>query len=58
MSQKNQRVVETKWIGTGRTEIDLGHPWTTPNAAKKMMRELKQKHPARLFSIQTLQAKR
>lgn len=51
-SQKQYRVVESSWLGSGRIEIDIGCEWKPEKKAKEELRELTLKHPGKTFSLQ------
>lgn len=52
MAQKLYRVVEAKWIGSKRVELDIGCAWKSESAAKEERKELERKQTSRTFSIQ------
>lgn len=52
MSQKNYRVVESSYEGSGQIQRDIGCEWRTERAAKEELKAMKLKQPNLWLSIQ------
>ncbi len=52
MSQRNYRVVESSYEGSGQIQRDIGCEWKTERAAKEELKAMKLKQPDRWLSIQ------
>lgn len=52
MSEKQYRVVEHRFEGENRLEIDIGCQWRTRARAQREMNTMKAKNPLRGYSLQ------
>jgi hypothetical protein len=51
MAHKLYKVVETKWVGGKRTELDIGSSPKLETKAKEELRKLNISSPGRTFSL-------